>query len=180
MDYGGGYGIFTRMMRDLGYDWRWVDKYAPNLLARGFEYQFEKCELVTAFELFEHFVEPGKEIEELFKVSENILFSTLLYDKEMCYKQFSEWWYYSPIAGQHVAFYSEKTCKYIAANYKVYYYHLDNDLHLFTKKNLSNRFIKFFFDKHFRWALQSYFYRKNLKNGKSLVDMEKMITLLKI
>ncbi len=129
LDYGGGYGVFTRMMRDIGYNWMWIDKYAHNLLARGFEYQGkEKCELVTAFELFEHFAEPEKEMEVLFSLSDNILFSTLLYDKE-----FSDWWYYVPEAGQHIAFYSERTCRYIAADYGVNYYHLCDDLHLFTK-----------------------------------------------
>lgn len=37
LDTGGGYGIFVRLMRDLGYDFVWYDKYAENLLARGFE-----------------------------------------------------------------------------------------------------------------------------------------------
>src|SRR5574343_1414793 len=38
IDYGGGYGIFTRMMRDLGFDYYWIDKYANNVCARGFEH----------------------------------------------------------------------------------------------------------------------------------------------
>ena len=37
LDYGGGYGLFVRLMRDRGFDFRWHDRYAPNLLSRGFE-----------------------------------------------------------------------------------------------------------------------------------------------
>lgn len=169
------------MMRDIGYNWMWMDKYAPNLLARGFEYQNgEECELVTAFELFEHFVEPGKEVEALFKLSDNILFSTLLYDKELSYKGFSEWWYYVPEAGQHIAFYSEKTCRYIAADYGVNYYCLCDDLHLFTKKSLSSKFIKILFNNRYKWFIQNYFYHKNMKYSKSVADMEKMIRTVRM
>ncbi len=42
LDWGGGYGIFCRMMRDLGYNWLWYDKYSDNLVARGFEYGSSK------------------------------------------------------------------------------------------------------------------------------------------
>src|SRR5262249_39177480 len=37
MDYGGGYGLFVRMMRDLGIDFYWSDKFCENLFAKGFE-----------------------------------------------------------------------------------------------------------------------------------------------
>jgi hypothetical protein len=37
LDYGGGHGAFVRMMRDLGFDFLWFDKYAENLFAIGFE-----------------------------------------------------------------------------------------------------------------------------------------------
>ncbi len=37
LDYGGGYGILTRLLRDLGLDCYWTDKYSKNLFARGFE-----------------------------------------------------------------------------------------------------------------------------------------------
>jgi hypothetical protein len=39
VDYAGGYGVFVRLMRDIGFDFYWDDKYTTNLFARGFEYQ---------------------------------------------------------------------------------------------------------------------------------------------
>jgi len=38
LDYAGGYGVFVRLMRDIGFDFYWQDKFSKNLLARGFEY----------------------------------------------------------------------------------------------------------------------------------------------
>lgn len=179
LDYGGGYGVFTRMMRDIGYNWQWQDKYSPNLFARGFEYQDEKSiELLTAFELFEHFAEPKKELDILFKLSENIFFSTLLYDKNMHYKRFSNWWYYVPETGQHIVFYSERTCRYIAEQYGVNYYHLCDDLHLFTKKQLNEKFIQYYFRSKYCWIIQGCLYKKNLKNSRSDEDMKKLKKLI--
>ena len=41
LDYGGGHGLFTRAMRDIGFDYYWYDKYGDNLFARGFEGNLE-------------------------------------------------------------------------------------------------------------------------------------------
>src|SRR6266542_4283605 len=37
LDYGGGYGLMTRLVRDRGIDMRHYEPYAPNLFAKGFE-----------------------------------------------------------------------------------------------------------------------------------------------
>lgn len=39
LDYAGGYGVFVRLMRDIGFDFYWDDKYTPNLFAKGFEHK---------------------------------------------------------------------------------------------------------------------------------------------
>ena len=77
LDYAGGYGVFVRLMRDIGFDFYWDDKYIQNLFAQGFEYnQSDKIEAVTTFESFEHFVNPLEEIEKILAISSNIIFST--------------------------------------------------------------------------------------------------------
>ena len=75
LDFGGGYGILTRLMRDIGFDFYWYDPHSTNLLARGFEIKNKNCkyELVTVFEVFEHLTEPIKEIESMIQFSDNIL-----------------------------------------------------------------------------------------------------------
>ena len=37
VDIAGGDGILTRLMRDNGFNFLWIDKYCPNLMAIGFE-----------------------------------------------------------------------------------------------------------------------------------------------
>ncbi|MFA6807260.1 MAG: methyltransferase domain-containing protein, partial [Bacteroidales bacterium] len=79
LDFAAGYGLFVRLMRDYGYDFYWQDIFTENIFAKEFEYNDEKIELITSFESFEHFINPIEEIENLLKISNNILFSTEIY-----------------------------------------------------------------------------------------------------
>lgn len=132
----GGYGVLVRLMRDIGFDFYWYDKYTPNLFARGFEHQDgNKYEAVTAFECFEHFVNPIDEIESLLKMSKNIVFSTELLPNAIPKPE--DWWYYGLEHGQHISFYSKKTFEFIAKRYDLNYLNKGN-LHLLTAKSISN------------------------------------------
>lgn len=140
LDYAGGYGVFVRMMRDIGFDFYWDDKYTTNLFARGFEYQNrDKYEAVTTFESFEHFVNPMDEIESLLKISKNIIFSTELLPNPIPKPQ--DWWYYGLDHGQHISFYSQKTFEFIAKKYNLNYANLGG-LHLLSEKKISNLQLK--------------------------------------
>jgi hypothetical protein len=41
LDYGGGYGLFVRLMRDSGFNFYWTDPFTKNIFAEGFEYDFK-------------------------------------------------------------------------------------------------------------------------------------------
>jgi hypothetical protein len=111
LDYGGGHGVFVRMMRDSGLDFRWFDRFAENLYARGFEASpADRYDLVTAFEVFEHFVDVRAELTTLFAPRHRyVLGSTLLHEGFN-----RDWWYLAPESGQHVAFFSRRTLAWIA------------------------------------------------------------------
>lgn len=142
VDYAGGYGIFTRLMRDIGFDFYWQDIYCENLLSRGFEYKPElqkNIELITAFEVYEHLVDPMNEIKKMIDISGNIIFSTLLLSEPV--PEPGEWWYYGFEHGQHISFYSHKTLSYIAEKSGLHFYSY-KDVHLFTRKKLNNNVFK--------------------------------------
>jgi hypothetical protein len=133
LDYAGGYGVLVRLMRDIGFDFYWSDKFTSNLISRGFEYNNESIEVITTFEAFEHFIDPIKEISKMLDISKTIVFSTVLLPKVIPKPE--EWWYYALDHGQHVSFYSNKTFKYIAYEFKLNYYNLGS-LHLLTRKKI--------------------------------------------
>jgi glycosyltransferase involved in cell wall biosynthesis len=137
LDYGAGYGLFVRMMRDLGFNFYWSDKYCTNLFAKSFELDeaASDCyELVTVFEVFEHFVNPIEEIENILKFSQNVLFSTELLPENN--PKPNEWWYYAPHEGQHISIYTLKTLSLIADKYDLNFYSNGSSLHLITEKKL--------------------------------------------
>ena len=140
LDYAGGYGVFVRMMRDIGFDFYWDDKYTSNLFAKGFEYQKQdSIEAITTFESFEHFVEPLEEIEKLLTISKNIIFSTILLPDNI--PQPENWWYYGLEHGQHISFYSVKTLNFIAEKYGLHYSNIGS-LHIFSQEDISEPKLK--------------------------------------
>ena len=144
LDYGSGYGVFVRLMRDVGFDFYWQDKHTENLFAKGFEIsKSEKLsvELLTCFEAFEHFVDPSVELDNLLCISRNILLSTEFVPDPT--PPPSEWWYYGVEHGQHIGFFRKKTFEYLAKKHNLHFYTNDQNIHLLTDKQfLTTLFFK--------------------------------------
>ncbi len=135
VDYGGGYGIFTRLMRDIGFDYYWTDPHAENLVSRGFEYDGKgNVEMVSSLETFEHFVEPGRDIRKMLEISRCIVFSTELLPENIPRPE--DWWYYGLEHGQHIAFYSRRTMDHLARTHGLNYYRC-GQLHLLCQRDIS-------------------------------------------
>jgi hypothetical protein len=139
VDWGGGYGIFTRMMRDLGYDFYWKDLYCENLFAKPFEAEAsQRYELLTAFELFEHLADPIAEIEKMLAVAPNIFFTTLLVPPAVR----PDWWYFLPETGQHIALYTRPALEEIARRFGLQLNSDGANNHLLSKRPLSPRLFR--------------------------------------
>jgi hypothetical protein len=136
LDYGGGYGMFVRMMRDHGYEFYRQDNYCENLFAAHFDLSdspAKKFDILTAFEVFEHLDNPLTEIEKMWAFSDTIIFSTVLSPPSV--QAFQNWWYVSPLTGQHIAFYDHTTLQTIAKIFGKKLY-TNGELHVFTTKEL--------------------------------------------
>lgn len=167
VDWGGGYGIFTRLMRDVGFDFFWSDKYATNLVSRGFEYKPNlKVAAITAFEVFEHLEDPINEIKEMLKITDTVIFSTELISYPAPQKK--DWWYYAFEHGQHIALYNKKTLLKIANMFDLNYYSNGTNLHILTKKKHSPLFVKLVL----KYAKYFYFIFKPFLNPKTQEDNE--------
>jgi hypothetical protein len=161
LDYAGGYGLFTRLMRDIGFDFRTLDPHTPAVLARGFEAAPDETgfELVTSFESFEHFVRPPAELASILERSRNVLFSTVLLPSPA--PRSGDWWYYALPFGQHVAFYERRTLEHLAARHGLRLYSY-GALHLMTEREiapwklrLAARLRRRFLSRHVRRRMQS-------------------------
>lgn len=158
LDYAGGYGIFTRLMRDIGFDFYWHDLYTKNIFAIGFEYNLDlildpksKFELITAFEVFEHLENPLEEISKMLNLTDTIIFSTQIIPIEI--PDPNKWWYYGFDHGQHVSFYSRNTIFVIAKQLNLNYYSV-NGMHILSKHRMSKS--KIIINKLFKVGLFSF------------------------
>lgn len=137
LDYAGGYGLFVRLMRDRGLDFRWCDRYCTNLFAKGHAGSVEgdaTYRLLTSFELFEHLADPLEEIGRMLTLSRNILFTTELVPPD-CPKP-EQWWYYGLEHGQHVSFYTKRSLEVIATRYNLHLASNGKSMHLLSEKRL--------------------------------------------
>lgn len=141
LDYAGGYGLFTRLMRDKGFDFYNTDKYCQNIFAEYFDLinlpENTDFELTTTFEVFEHLTNPIAEIKDMLQYSDSLLFSTELQPKSEL-KSTADWRYFSTETGQHIAFYNEASLNYIAQQLGYNFYTDGTFVHLFTKRKFAN------------------------------------------
>jgi hypothetical protein len=163
LDYGGGYGILVRLMRDRGFKFYRYDNQCENLFASLWDIELDtsrRFELVTALEVFEHFTNPVTEIDRMLTHSKSILFTTQLLPDPI--PKPDEWWYYALETGQHVSLYSLKTIQVLAKRFDLKLYSANTHMHLLTTKHIPNIVYKII-SKHKIASLCSHFiYRKSL------------------
>ena len=144
LDLAGGFGLLTRMMRDLGFDFYWSDKYCENLLAHGFEFtnDLTPFRAVTAFEVMEHLERPLDFIKDslCFSGTDTFIFSTEVFCEPV--PDINSWWYYSFETGQHIAFYQKRTLKFISDRIGLNLYS-KSGLYIMTKNKISERVLSF-------------------------------------
>jgi len=137
LDAAGGYGMLTRMMRDLGFDFYWSDKHCENLMARGFEYSpaVGNCEAVTAMEVLEHLTDPLSFVENTLKESgaDSLIFTTELYEGA---PPAADWWYYAFPTGQHIGFFRRSTLEVLGGRLGLQLISA-NGLHILSRRKLS-------------------------------------------
>ncbi|MEO8751354.1 MAG: class I SAM-dependent methyltransferase [Casimicrobiaceae bacterium] len=142
LDFGAGYGLLVRRLRDLGLDFRYYDRHCANLFAQGFEatpFCGDRFELVTAFEVAEHLEDPVADFERILACTPNLFFSTEILPPHRPGPQ--DWWYYVPEFGQHISIFSRKS--------------LDVMAQRLNKRLLSSGSLHLLTDKHIPAALYS-------------------------
>ena len=129
LDYGGGNGLMSQRLRAGGWQSSSYDHFAngPGQLA-----QLSTYDLVTAFEVFEHVVDPLQLMASLSKLTHAqslIVFSTLLSEGHIACDKGLDWWYLAPRNG-HISLFSEKSLTHLLGAYGYRVHHVNDGLHL--------------------------------------------------
>jgi len=104
LDWGGGYGLLTRLLRDRGVDCAHYDPYVEPLFAKNIDINVgDQFDLVIMSEVMLHMTDPLDTLSELLKISKRIMFTAVIAPLDVT----PEWWYFMPDTGQHVTIFSE-------------------------------------------------------------------------
>ncbi len=121
-DFGGGTGLFARLMRDLGYNFFSHDPQGSGTLCAGLCLEtFDRpLKLVTLLDRAEQFVNPAADWETLFAATPDFILGTVnLYDG-----QGADWTPLSPESGLHLFFYTQGALSHLATKHGWFAYML--------------------------------------------------------
>lgn len=113
IDFGGGLGLFTRLMRDRGINFLSYDRYATPFFSDRYSLTTmagRSPAVITAFEVLEHFPEPAEDLKQLFESRPPLVIATT----ELFTGQDVSWPYFAGEGGQHIFFYSPKAMQQVA------------------------------------------------------------------
>lgn len=140
LDYAGGNGLLTRLLRDIGVDSFWSDKYSENIYAKNFIFSKNKqYDIVTAFEFLEHLENPVKDVKKIFEQHRPklFLFSTTLHDGNPP----KDWWYLAPQGGQHISLFTKKSLKRLAQRTGLKLSTNSRNLHILSSHKIPDLFL---------------------------------------
>ncbi|WP_130471117.1 methyltransferase domain-containing protein [Candidatus Magnetaquicoccus inordinatus] len=131
-------GRFARSMREAGFHFR---HQGPQAVARAAERLSRRSkteagfELVTAFDVWQRFAEPGKVLDRLLANSDGILFNVPLLPDPIPKPE--EWSGYDLGGGRNLAFFAPRTLRRLAERRQLYWLSNGEELHLFTRREIS-------------------------------------------
>jgi 2-polyprenyl-6-hydroxyphenyl methylase/3-demethylubiquinone-9 3-methyltransferase len=129
-DFGGGNGLFARLMSNSGMAFTSIDPYGTN---QGHD-TGQRYQAITAFEVLEHVVDPVSTLRSITNLGDPdgffVLASTFAVPKTVRPGQLATWWYAAPRNG-HVSLYSTGAFKVLAHQNGLTYLEVTPKTHLF-------------------------------------------------
>ena len=140
IDWAGGTGLLTRLLRDQGYQVKTFDSYAGGELAVGFVSDGKNLsgpmDFLSAIECFEHLEDPISTFMDLVVNKEYFIFTTELLPNPAPDPVAKNWWYYMPESGQHITFATSSGLDKLSKILGFRCYSTIGSLHIFSRNKL--------------------------------------------
>ena len=134
LDWGGGYGLLTRMCRDRGSNMTNYEPFVRPLFSGPAQvYELHYCDLILASEVFLHLTEPLTHLTRLLTYADSVLVTAVVPPHRIS----TNWWYLMPQTGQHVSFFPIKSLEELASKTNTFLYTDKRFFHLFSRRRLS-------------------------------------------
>lgn len=133
LDWGGGDGLLTRMLRDRGINCYWEDPYCEERYAwPAIAKPDDTFDLVLAVEVFLHIPDPLPVLKTLLDRADVVIFTAVLPPQDLN----QDWWYLMPRTGQHVSFFPQVCSERLARLTNTHYCSDGKFLHVFSRHPL--------------------------------------------
>lgn len=178
LDFGGGYGTLTRLMRDRGFAFHNYDPLCESLFAQGLDGKLGvRYDLVTAFEVLEHLVDPVAALHSVAETTDLLLVTTQVVPNPP--PRPGTWTYYAEDSGQHVTFYTVAGLHSLAAAFGMQLMTAGKLVHLFHRRpiRLSTRML--LIDERLAYAVGALRSEHRRRRGLTAADSQKAAMLLR-
>jgi len=134
LDWGGGDGLLTRLLRERGINCVWCDPHVkPRFVGDSIHEPNSRVDVTVVSEVFLHLTDPVSELRSLLSLSDVVIVTALVPPKKLD----DQWWYLMPETGQHVSFYPQTALQALADQTNS---RLSSDgrfFHVFSRRRLS-------------------------------------------
>lgn len=132
LDYGGGHGLLSDMLRDSGWKSQSYDPFVDRDIRLS---EFGRFDLITAFEVFEHVPDVralATNLSQLLAPDGIVIFSTLLSEGNLAANKRITWWYAAPRNG-HISLFTRDSLYFLARREGLNFGSFSANLHVFWK-----------------------------------------------
>jgi hypothetical protein len=134
LDWGGGDGLLTRLLRERGINCVWQDPFVkPRFVGAAIYEPSSRVDVTVVSEVFLHLTNPVSVLRLLLSQSELVIMTAVVPPKDMT----AQWWYLMPETGQHVSFYPLPALEALATQTSSRLYSDGRFFHVFSRRKLS-------------------------------------------
>jgi hypothetical protein len=157
IDFGGGTGLLTRLLRDSGFKVTSFDPYSSQFFSSGFQATLQDLKkektFLLAIECIEHLENPFEIFQDVLSNKQFFMFTTETNSTpSQSPNSINPWRYFSPKEGQHISFASSMGLQFFRERLGFDHYVKINELHIFSRQKISRR-IKFISNTPYIWSI---------------------------